>query len=84
MSLLARFDPGAAAPVLAASTAAAVAVVAIVAEALGRLLRRRGSATRHEVDLVALLIVLASPASRRRGRPGRGQCSSHGRRDAPR
>lgn len=61
MNVFERLDPGGPALLLAASSAAIVAVVAISAEALARGLARRGAATRHEVYLVALLIVLASP-----------------------
>jgi beta-lactamase regulating signal transducer with metallopeptidase domain len=62
MNALARLDPGDAVLLASASTAVIVAVVALGAEVLARLLARRSAASRHSLYLGALLVILACPA----------------------
>jgi beta-lactamase regulating signal transducer with metallopeptidase domain len=62
MTPFSRLDPGAAVLLAAASTAVIVAVVALGAEVLARLLARRSAASRHSLYLGALLVIMASPA----------------------
>jgi beta-lactamase regulating signal transducer with metallopeptidase domain len=62
MTPFSRLDPGEAILLASASTAVIVAVVALGAELLARLLARRSAASRHSLYFGALLVILACPA----------------------
>ncbi len=62
MTILARFDPGVG-PLIVGATAAAIAAVASLgSEALARAFGRLGPATRHDIQVCGLILILLAPA----------------------